>query len=53
MFAFKYVIQLGMEGLETMDKAVWTKKILHVFCDLCIKNINMRMKPNTHFDKVS
>jgi hypothetical protein len=25
MFAFKYVIQLGMECSETMDKAAWNK----------------------------
>jgi hypothetical protein len=51
MFAFKYVIQLGMEGPEIMDKAAWTKEMLHAFCDLCIKAIDMGMRPNTHFDK--
>ena len=51
MFAFKYVIQLGMEGPEIMDKAAWTKEMLHAFCDLCIKAIDMEMRPNTHFDK--
>ncbi|XP_034907176.1 uncharacterized protein [Populus alba] len=25
--------------------------MLHVFCDLCIKAIDMGMRPNTHFDK--
>jgi hypothetical protein len=40
-----------MEGPETMEKAVWNKEMLHVFCDLCIKAIDMRMRQNTHFDK--
>jgi hypothetical protein len=34
-----------------MDNATWTKKMLHTFYDLCIKAINMGMRPNTHFDK--
>lgn len=34
-----------------MDKASWTKEMLHTFYDLCIKAINMRMRPNTHFDE--
>jgi hypothetical protein len=25
--------------------------MLHIFCDLCIKAIDMGIKPNTHFDK--
>ena len=53
MFAFKFVIQLGMEGFETIDKAVWNKIMLHAFCDLCIKAIDMAMRSNTHFDKAS
>jgi hypothetical protein len=40
-----------MEGLESFDKAAWTKKMLHIFCDICIKAIDMRMRSNTHFDK--
>eukprot|EP00258_Populus_trichocarpa_P040208 XP_024456227.1 L10-interacting MYB domain-containing protein-like [Populus trichocarpa] len=40
-----------MEGLESFDKAVWTKEMLHIFCDICIKAIDMGMRPNTHFDK--
>jgi hypothetical protein len=51
MLAFKYVIQLGMESLETMDKAAWTKERLHAFYDLCIKAIDIGIRPNTHFDK--
>ena len=35
-----------------MDKVAWTKKILYIFYDLCIKAIDMRMRPNTHFDKM-
>ncbi|KAI5589047.1 hypothetical protein BDE02_05G135300 [Populus trichocarpa] len=40
-----------MEGLESFDKVVWTKEMLHIFCDICIKAIDMGMRPNTHFDK--
>lgn len=52
MFAFKYVIEIGIQGYEIIDKVVWTKKILHVFCDLCIKAIDIEMRPNAHFNKV-
>jgi hypothetical protein len=51
MLAFKYVIQLGMDGLETMDKTAWTKEMLRAFYDLYIKAIDIGMRPNTHFDK--
>ncbi|KAI5556555.1 hypothetical protein BDE02_18G043900 [Populus trichocarpa] len=37
--------------LESFDKAAWTKEMLHIFCDICIKAIDMGMRPNTHFDK--
>ncbi|RQO97743.1 hypothetical protein POPTR_011G094000v4 [Populus trichocarpa] len=40
-----------MEDLESFDKAAWTKEMLHIFCDICIKAIDMGMRPNTHFDK--
>lgn len=40
-----------MKSLESMDKATWTKKMLCIFYDLCIKVTNMRMRYNTHFDK--
>ncbi|KAJ6957415.1 L10-interacting MYB domain-containing protein-like isoform X2 [Populus alba x Populus x berolinensis] len=40
-----------MDAPENMDKAAWTKEMLHVFCDLSIKAIDMGMRPNTHFDK--
>ncbi|KAI5599220.1 hypothetical protein BDE02_02G183500 [Populus trichocarpa] len=39
------------EGLESFDKAIWTKKMLHIFCDICIKAIDIGMRLNTHFDK--
>eukprot|EP00258_Populus_trichocarpa_P044324 XP_024460343.1 L10-interacting MYB domain-containing protein [Populus trichocarpa] len=26
-----------MKGLESFDKAAWTKEMLHIFCDICIK----------------
>ena len=44
MFAFKYVIQLGMKGPQTINNAAWSKKILNAFYDLCIKAIDMRMR---------
>jgi hypothetical protein len=40
-----------IEGLESFDKAAWTKEMLHIFCNICIKTIDMGMRPNTHFDK--
>jgi len=40
-----------MEGLESFDKAAWTKKMLHIFYDICIKAIDIGMRPNTYFDK--
>ena len=40
-----------MEVLESSDKAAWTKEMLNIFCDICIKAIDMGMRPNTHFDK--
>ncbi|XP_011016448.1 PREDICTED: uncharacterized protein LOC105119946 [Populus euphratica] len=41
-----------MEGLESLDKVAWTKEMLYIFCDICIKAIDMGMRPNTHFDKI-
>jgi hypothetical protein len=29
-----------MEGAESLNKASWTKKMLHTFCDICIVAIN-------------
>jgi len=49
-FLLLNVLKDTMEGLESMDKAAWTKKMLHIFCDLCIKAIDMGMRPNTHFN---
>ena len=40
-----------MNNFESMDKAAWTREMLHIFCDLCINAIDMGMRPNTHFDK--
>ena len=34
------------------DKATWSKKMLHIFCDICIKAIAMGMRPNTYFNKM-
>jgi len=41
-----------IESLESFDEAAWTKKMLQIFCDICIKAINMGMRHNTHFDKI-
>jgi len=32
-----------MEDLESLDKAAWTKEMLHIFCDICIKAIDTGM----------
>jgi hypothetical protein len=40
------VLKNTMEGLESMDKTAWIKKMLYTFCDLCIKVIDMRMRSN-------
>jgi len=45
------VLKDTMEGVEFIDKAAWSKEMLHIFCDICIKAIDMGMRPNTHFDK--
>jgi len=50
-FLLLKVLKDIMEGLESMDKTAWAKEMLHTFCDLCIKAINIGMRPNTHFDK--
>jgi hypothetical protein len=39
--------------LKLRNKAVWNKEMLHVFCDRCIKAIDVGMRPNTYFDKAS
>ena len=40
-----------MDDFESMDKANRNKEMLHIFCDICIKAIDMGMRPNSHFDK--
>uniref|UniRef100_A0A6N2LMQ9 Uncharacterized protein n=1 Tax=Salix viminalis TaxID=40686 RepID=A0A6N2LMQ9_SALVM len=40
-----------MDNHESMDKATWTREMLHIFCDICIKAIDMGMRPNTYFDR--
>jgi len=40
-----------MEGLDSFNKVAWTKEMLHIFCDIYIKAIDMGMRPNTHFNK--
>jgi len=40
-----------MDDSQSQDKACWTRKMLHAFCDICIKAIEQSMRPNTHFDK--
>jgi hypothetical protein len=33
-FLLLNVLKDTIEGLESIDNAAWTKKILHTFCDL-------------------
>ncbi|KAI5592352.1 hypothetical protein BDE02_04G145200 [Populus trichocarpa] len=40
-----------MNESDTYDKASWTKAMLHMFCDICIKAIKRSMRPNTYFNK--
>uniref|UniRef100_A0A6N2K303 Uncharacterized protein n=1 Tax=Salix viminalis TaxID=40686 RepID=A0A6N2K303_SALVM len=58
LLSFVAFVKLGvergvMDNFESTDKAAWNKEMLHIFCDLCIKAIDMGMRPNTHthFDK--
>uniref|UniRef100_A0A6N2MA47 Myb/SANT-like domain-containing protein n=1 Tax=Salix viminalis TaxID=40686 RepID=A0A6N2MA47_SALVM len=32
-------------------KAIWSPEHLHIFCDICIRAIDMGMRPTSHFDK--
>jgi Myb/SANT-like DNA-binding domain len=32
-------------------KASWSPEQLHTFCDICIRAIDMGMRPTSHFDK--
>jgi hypothetical protein len=40
-----------MECFESSDKVSWTKKMLHIFCNICIVDIDRGMRPSIHFDK--
>ena len=51
-FLLLNVLKDTMEGVESMDKAAQSKEMLHIFYDLCIKTIDMVIRPNTHFDKM-
>ena len=51
-FLLLNVLKDTIEGLESIDKTAWTKKMLHTFCDLCIKAIDIGMRPNIHFNKI-
>jgi hypothetical protein len=42
----------AMKGSWSQDKASWTREMLHIFYDICIKTIKKGMIPNTYFDKV-
>uniref|UniRef100_A0A6N2N3W3 Myb/SANT-like domain-containing protein n=1 Tax=Salix viminalis TaxID=40686 RepID=A0A6N2N3W3_SALVM len=37
-------------GTKSGGKAKWTKETLHIFCDICIRAIDMGMRPSTHFE---
>ena len=50
VFVFK-VLQDIMDDHESMDKANWNREMLHISCDICIRAIDMGMRPSTHFDR--
>ena len=41
-----------MEDSQSQDKACWTREMLNIFYDICIKAIKKSMRSNTYFDKV-
>lgn len=49
--AAKAALNRGMEIESKAVKAVWNRGILHVFCDICIRAVQMGMRPGTHFSK--
>lgn len=42
-----------MESSKSQDKATSTKEMLHIFCDISIKAIEMGIILNTRFDKTN
>ncbi|KAG5235384.1 L10-interacting MYB domain-containing protein [Salix suchowensis] len=40
-----------MENSKSGEKAKWSKETLHIFCDICIRAIDMGMRPGLHFEK--
>ena len=50
-FILLNVLKDIMGGFEYLDETAWTKEMLHIFCDLYIKAIDMKMRINTHFNK--
>ena len=40
-----------MDDSEPVVKATWSKETLHIFCDICIRTIDMGMRPSSHFDR--
>lgn len=40
-----------MESIESRTKATWEKNVIHIFCDLCLKEIEVGNRPGTHFNK--
>ena len=53
ILCWKIYLSLEHEDSQSQDKACWTREMLHVFCDICIKTIEKGMRPNTYFDKTS
>ncbi|KAG5243666.1 protein ALP [Salix suchowensis] len=40
-----------MENSKSGGKAKWSKETLHIFCDICIRAIDMGMRSGSHFEK--
>ena len=40
-----------MDDFDSVAKARWSKETLHIFCDICIRAIDMGMRPSSHFDR--
>ncbi|KAG5236718.1 protein ALP [Salix suchowensis] len=39
-----------MDVSKSGGKAKWSKETLHIFCDICIRAIDMGMRPSSHFE---
>lgn len=44
-------VKTTQETENKTAKAVWNRGILHIFCDICIRAVQMGLRPGTHFSK--